>query len=1622
MRTPIRWFVVFGISLLFCSAWLPAAKAQEADMAVTKTADADQAPAGSNITYTITVFNNGPDSADNATLKDTLPAGTTFVSLSSPTGWSCSTPAVGSGGTITCTYPSLPVTSGDIFTLVVNIPSGTSPGTTFTNQATVSTTTFDPTDENDTASAATTVPSTSADMQVTKVASASEAFANSDITYTIQVTNFGPDVADNAELFDSLPGDMTFVSLSSPAGWACTTPGIGAGGSIVCTNPSFAAGAGATFTLIGHIPSGTSAGTTYNNTALASSSTSDPDSSNNNAITSTVVVSCFTNSVVTSNADSGPGSLRQAIADTCTGGTVIFDDSQVVSPITLTTAELLINKNLAITGPGANVMTVMRSAAGGTPNFRIFEIASGANVTISGLTVSNGAPLPGFAGSGGGFLNSGSLAFDGMVISGNNTGSPTQAGNGGGVFNFGTLTISNTTISGNKANTGGGLQSNSGTVKIINSTISGNTAIGFAGGIEFQVGSLTITNSTITNNRSDSDNSGGETGGGIDRASGAGPALLNNTIVAGNFRGTGTTRDDLSGSFSATSSYNLIGDGTGMTGITNGTNGNQVGTSAVPINALLAALGNYGGPTPTHLLLPASPAIDAALDALAVDANNDPLTSDQRGNGYPRLIGQAVDIGSVEVNYAINTTAGTPQSTAVNTAFPIALKATVTESGNPISGISVTFTAPASGASGTFSSGNTATVSTDANGVATAPAFTANGSPGTYTVVASVIGIATPANFSLTNVVGATTHFSVSAPANAIAGSAFNFTVTALDSGNNVVTAYSGTVHFTSTDAQAGLPADSTLTNGTGTFSATLKTTGNQTITATDTSTSATGTSNTISVNAAAATHFSVSAPANAVAGSAFNFTVTALDQFNNTATGYAGTVHFTSTDPSATLPTNSTLTNGTGTFSATLKTAGNRTITATDTTTSTITGTSNTITVTAGAATHFSVSAPASAVAGTAFNFTVMALDQFNNTATSYAGTVQFTSTDPNATLPTNTTLTNGTGIFSATLKTVGNRTITATDTTTSSITGTSNTITVTAGAATHFAVSAPASAVAGSAFNFTITALDQFNNTATSYAGTVQFTSTDPNATLPPNTTLTNGTGTFGATLKTVGNRTITATDTTTSSITGTSNTITVTAAAATHFSVSAPANAVAGNTFNFTVTALDQFNNTTTGYAGTVHFTSTDPNATLPANSTLTNGTGTFSATLRTVGNRTITATDTSNSAINGTSNSIAVSQATPTLSGTVSPTSGNVGTAFTDTAVLSGGVNPTGTITFTVHGPNAGNCATAIFTSIKTVAGNGSYTSDPFTATTPGTYTFVAQYSGDANNSPVGTVCGAAGQTFTVNQPSPSPTPTATPTPAQSLNISTRARTELGDRAMIGGFIITGNAPKPVVIRGLGPSLSTFGLSDLLLNPQLELRGSSNNLIFLNRDWKDNQRSLIEGTNFEPKDERESVIVISLNPGAYTAILTGEGGTTGIGLVEVYDTNPGVDSKLGNISTRGFVQTGDKVMIGGFTLGVTNNPTRIAVRGRGPSLSQFNLSPVLADPTLELRNQNGTIMIVNDDWQSDPVSAKALTDNGLGLSDPKEAGIFALLPAGQFTAILAGSGGGTGIGLIEIYNLQ
>lgn len=239
-------------------------------------------------------------------------------------------------------------------------------------------------------------------------------------------------------------------------------------------------------------------------------------------------------------------------------------------------------------------------------------------------------------------------------------------------------------------------------------------------------------------------------------------------------------------------------------------------------------------------------------------------------------------------------------------------------------------------------------------------------------------------------------------------------------------------------------------------------------------------------------------------------------------------------------------------------------------------------------------------------------------------------------------------------------------------------------------------------------------------------------------------------------------------------------------------------------------------------------------------------------------------------------------------------------------------------------------------------------------------------------------------------------------------------------MIAGFIITGNAPKKVVIRGMGPSLAGAGITNFLADPLLELRGSGGALLQQNDNWKDDQRSEIEGGPFQPSDDRESVIVATLSPGSYTALLTGKDGTTGIGLIELYDANFAATSLLANISTRGFVQGGNSVMIAGFSLGAGTASGDVALRGIGPSLGGLN--GVLADPTLELRDSNGALLVANDDWADDPVSAAKLTAKGLGLSNNKESGIYTTLPPGQFTAILAGKNGGTGIGLVEVYSVK
>jgi hypothetical protein len=316
----------------------------------------------------------------------------------------------------------------------------------------------------------------------------------------------------------------------------------------------------------------------------------------------------------------------------------------------------------------------------------------------------------------------------------------------------------------------------------------------------------------------------------------------------------------------------------------------------------------------------------------------------------------------------------------------------------------------------------------------------------------------------------------------------------------------------------------------------------------------------------------------------------------------------------------------------------------------------------------------------------------------------------------------------------------------------------------------------------------------------------------------------------------------------------------------------------------------------------------------------------------------------------------------------------------------------------------------------------------TATPAPSATATASPAPTATPSPTGTPGPTPTPTPPVPTPTASPTPTPSPTPggppAHALNIATRLRVETGDNVAIGGFIISGTAPKTVAVRGIGPSLTSSGVTDALADPTLELRAANGLLIAPNDNWQDDPPSaaLLTALGLAPTDSKESGLVATLQPGRYTAILAGKNQGTGVGLVEIYDASTAGGSELANISTRGFVRTADNVMIGGFILGGTNGITRVVVRGIGPSLTQFGLSPVLADPTLELRNNNGTLLVTNDNWQDDPVAAADLSANGFALSDSKESGIFTSLQAGQYTAVLAGKNGGIGLGLVEIYNLR
>jgi hypothetical protein len=258
------------------------------------------------------------------------------------------------------------------------------------------------------------------------------------------------------------------------------------------------------------------------------------------------------------------------------------------------------------------------------------------------------------------------------------------------------------------------------------------------------------------------------------------------------------------------------------------------------------------------------------------------------------------------------------------------------------------------------------------------------------------------------------------------------------------------------------------------------------------------------------------------------------------------------------------------------------------------------------------------------------------------------------------------------------------------------------------------------------------------------------------------------------------------------------------------------------------------------------------------------------------------------------------------------------------------------------------------------------------------------------------------------------------PPATTNLSTRMSVQAGNGVAIAGFIISGPNPKQVLLRGLGPRLSEFQVTNALQDPTLDLHDSSGNFIASNDDWQTATNADQIPISLQPSDSREPAILAALPPGRFTAILRGKNGAGGVGLVEIIDLRSGGTSKLTNVSTRGFVGTGENVMIGGFILSGGSGGRMTLIRALGPTLAQspFNIAGALTDPTLMLIDANGSVVASNNDWKSSQESEIQAT--GLAPPNDKEAAVLTTLPPGSFTAIVSGKNGETGIALVDVFN--
>ena len=381
------------------AAW-PAA-GQTADLSTSKADNPDPVPQGGNITYDIVVFNNGPNTATGVTLTDTLPAGTTFLSLVTDPDWTCTTPPVGSGGTVDCSLASLAFEGAAAMTLTVTVDAGVAPGTVITNTATAGAEEGDPGEGNTDGIASTTVgsPPPGADLSVTKEDDPDPVEPGEDLVYTITVTNSGPDTASNVNLVDSVPSGTTFVSLSEPAGWSCLTPAPGDVGDVLCSIASLGVGS-AVFTLTVEVDAGT-AGTEISNSATVTSSSEDPDESDNTGSASTTVATpaTLTGTKTVSGTFAPGGAVTYTVVLTNSGpgtqGDNPGDELTDVLPAELTLVNATATSGTATPTVATNTVTWNGS------------LAAGESVTITIDAVIDAGAAPGTT-----ISNQGTIAYD----------------------------------------------------------------------------------------------------------------------------------------------------------------------------------------------------------------------------------------------------------------------------------------------------------------------------------------------------------------------------------------------------------------------------------------------------------------------------------------------------------------------------------------------------------------------------------------------------------------------------------------------------------------------------------------------------------------------------------------------------------------------------------------------------------------------------------------------------------------------------------------------------------------------------------------------------------------------------------------------------------------------------------------------------------------------------------------------------------------------------------------------------------------------------------------------------------------------------------------------------------